>query len=234
MSFHFAWVSYLLGVICCRRHHAAQSVCFSNSDRLFVGCLFQFGKVFTSHCDLKIIFSSFFKHYGLYHVFVGSYISCFQLKDGYIGSYVNSYKNTTDVQNFQFQVLTESHLHLNQLTPVTFSLEQILQGNTDLPQFYFCLAPDLSLSVSYPGELLLGTTLIFLNVRSVKVCVIFFSRFPALFSRGYCVFVLHLPFIFTFFPKCRPALMLPGASKPVVVVRFCPVAFALRASNSGT
>ncbi|GFY87529.1 transducin/WD40 repeat-like superfamily protein [Actinidia rufa] len=30
----------------------------------------------------------------------------------------------------------------------------------------------------------------------------------------------------------RPALMLPGASKPVVAVRFCPMAFALRALNS--
>ncbi|CAK9162540.1 unnamed protein product [Ilex paraguariensis] len=30
----------------------------------------------------------------------------------------------------------------------------------------------------------------------------------------------------------RPALLLPGASKPVVVVRFCPVAFSLRGSTS--
>lgn len=36
------------------------------------------------------------------------------------------------------------------------------------------------------------------------------------------------------FSTSRPALQLPGASKPVVVVRFCPVAFKLRGSNSGT
>ncbi|XP_065873208.1 chromatin assembly factor 1 subunit FAS2 [Euphorbia lathyris] len=30
----------------------------------------------------------------------------------------------------------------------------------------------------------------------------------------------------------RPALLLPGANKPVVVVRFCPVAFSLRQSHS--
>ncbi|KAG8640801.1 chromatin assembly factor 1 subunit FAS2 isoform X2 [Manihot esculenta] len=30
----------------------------------------------------------------------------------------------------------------------------------------------------------------------------------------------------------RPALMLPGASKPVVAVRFCPMAFSLRESDS--
>lgn len=33
---------------------------------------------------------------------------------------------------------------------------------------------------------------------------------------------------------CRPALQLPGASKPVVAVRFCPLTFSLRESNSGT
>ncbi|PKI60166.1 hypothetical protein CRG98_019436 [Punica granatum] len=30
----------------------------------------------------------------------------------------------------------------------------------------------------------------------------------------------------------RPALQLPGANKPIVVVRFCPVVFSLRGSNS--
>ena len=36
------------------------------------------------------------------------------------------------------------------------------------------------------------------------------------------------------FLTCRPALQLPGASKPVVAVRFCPIAFSLRGSNPGT
>ncbi|KAM7517893.1 hypothetical protein LguiB_016855 [Lonicera macranthoides] len=31
---------------------------------------------------------------------------------------------------------------------------------------------------------------------------------------------------------CLPALLLPGASKPVVAVRFCPMAFSLRGSSS--
>ncbi|KAL6967105.1 3-oxoacyl-[acyl-carrier-protein] synthase [Sarracenia purpurea var. burkii] len=38
-----------------------------------------------------------------------------------------------------------------------------------------------------------------------------------------------LPFFFR-----RPALLLPGASKPVVAMRFCPMAFKLRASNSAS
>ncbi|KAL8143478.1 hypothetical protein V2J09_016510 [Rumex salicifolius] len=32
----------------------------------------------------------------------------------------------------------------------------------------------------------------------------------------------------------KPALQLPGASKPVVAVRFCPVAFSLRGSTTGS
>ena len=31
---------------------------------------------------------------------------------------------------------------------------------------------------------------------------------------------------------CRPALLLPGASKPVVAVRFCPKAFSLRGTTA--
>nr|GMC96576.1 chromatin assembly factor 1 subunit FAS2 [Ipomoea batatas] len=33
---------------------------------------------------------------------------------------------------------------------------------------------------------------------------------------------------------CMPALILPGASKPVVATRFCPMSFKLRGSNSST
>ncbi|XP_057496410.1 chromatin assembly factor 1 subunit FAS2-like [Actinidia eriantha] len=43
---------------------------------------------------------------------------------------------------------------------------------------------------------------------------------------------VNTSYIFSRIDLTRPALMLPGASKPVVAVRFCPVAFALRASNS--
>ncbi|CAI9112899.1 OLC1v1013405C2 [Oldenlandia corymbosa var. corymbosa] len=32
----------------------------------------------------------------------------------------------------------------------------------------------------------------------------------------------------------RPALMLPGASRPIVAVRFCPLTFSLRGQNSST
>lgn len=32
----------------------------------------------------------------------------------------------------------------------------------------------------------------------------------------------------------RPALMLPGASKPVIAVRFCPMTFSLRGSSNCT
>lgn len=33
--------------------------------------------------------------------------------------------------------------------------------------------------------------------------------------------------------QCRPALQLPGANKPIVAVRFCPITFGLRGSKSG-
>ncbi|KAJ4715286.1 Chromatin assembly factor 1 subunit FAS2 [Melia azedarach] len=39
-------------------------------------------------------------------------------------------------------------------------------------------------------------------------------------------------YIFSRKDLSRPALQLPGASKPVVAVRFCPLAFTLRGSNS--
>ncbi|VFQ63530.1 unnamed protein product [Cuscuta campestris] len=41
-------------------------------------------------------------------------------------------------------------------------------------------------------------------------------------------------FVFSRNDLSRPALILPGASKPVVATRFCPVAFNLRGSNSST
>ncbi|XP_031093943.1 chromatin assembly factor 1 subunit FAS2 isoform X1 [Ipomoea triloba] len=41
-------------------------------------------------------------------------------------------------------------------------------------------------------------------------------------------------FVFSRKDLSRPALILPGASKPVVATRFCPVSFKLRGSNSCT
>ncbi|KAG7539201.1 WD40 repeat [Arabidopsis suecica] len=43
---------------------------------------------------------------------------------------------------------------------------------------------------------------------------------------------VNATYVFSRKDLSRPALQLPGASKPVVVVRFCPVAFKLRGSNS--
>ncbi|RVW85348.1 Chromatin assembly factor 1 subunit FAS2 [Vitis vinifera] len=45
-------------------------------------------------------------------------------------------------------------------------------------------------------------------------------------------FLLCLEFIFVVNLQCRPALQLPGSSKPVIAVRFCPMAFHLQGSNS--
>ncbi|KAF7113373.1 hypothetical protein RHSIM_RhsimUnG0132800 [Rhododendron simsii] len=45
---------------------------------------------------------------------------------------------------------------------------------------------------------------------------------------------VNTSYIFSRNDLTRPALLLPGASKPVVAVRFCPLAFRLRASNSAT
>ncbi|CAA7034794.1 unnamed protein product [Microthlaspi erraticum] len=44
---------------------------------------------------------------------------------------------------------------------------------------------------------------------------------------------LNATYVFSRKDLSRPALQLPVASKPVVVVRFCPVAFKLRGSNTG-
>ncbi|ESQ31417.1 hypothetical protein EUTSA_v10004101mg [Eutrema salsugineum] len=43
---------------------------------------------------------------------------------------------------------------------------------------------------------------------------------------------VNATYVFSRKDLSRPALQLPGANKPVVVVRFCPVAFKLRGSNS--
>ncbi|XP_010462929.1 PREDICTED: chromatin assembly factor 1 subunit FAS2-like isoform X2 [Camelina sativa] len=43
---------------------------------------------------------------------------------------------------------------------------------------------------------------------------------------------VNATYVFSRKDLSRPALQLPGASKPVVVVRFCSVAFKLRGSNS--
>ncbi|KAH7861707.1 hypothetical protein Vadar_029668 [Vaccinium darrowii] len=43
---------------------------------------------------------------------------------------------------------------------------------------------------------------------------------------------VNTSYVFSRNDLTRPALLLPGASKPVVAVRFCPLAFRLRASNS--
>ncbi|XP_047327461.1 chromatin assembly factor 1 subunit FAS2 [Impatiens glandulifera] len=45
---------------------------------------------------------------------------------------------------------------------------------------------------------------------------------------------LNATYIFSRKDLSRPALMLPGASKPTVAVRFCPIAFSLRGSNSAS
>ncbi|XP_039137574.1 chromatin assembly factor 1 subunit FAS2 homolog isoform X2 [Dioscorea cayenensis subsp. rotundata] len=44
--------------------------------------------------------------------------------------------------------------------------------------------------------------------------------------------VLNTAYIFSRKDLSRPAVQLPGASKPIVVARFCPVLFHLRGSNS--
>ncbi|KAJ0040288.1 hypothetical protein Pint_27220 [Pistacia integerrima] len=44
---------------------------------------------------------------------------------------------------------------------------------------------------------------------------------------------VNTAYVFSRKDLSRPALQLPGASKPVVAVRFCPLAFSLRGSNSG-
>ncbi|OVA00290.1 WD40 repeat [Macleaya cordata] len=46
------------------------------------------------------------------------------------------------------------------------------------------------------------------------------------FNSWYIINIFSLPF-------CRPVLQLPAAGKPIVAVRFCPIVFSLRASNSG-
>ncbi|XP_044469281.1 chromatin assembly factor 1 subunit FAS2 isoform X2 [Mangifera indica] len=43
---------------------------------------------------------------------------------------------------------------------------------------------------------------------------------------------VNTAYVFSRKDLSRPAVLLPGASKPVVAVRFCPVAFSLRGSNS--
>uniref|UniRef100_A0A5B6ZBT3 CAF-1 p60 homolog n=1 Tax=Davidia involucrata TaxID=16924 RepID=A0A5B6ZBT3_DAVIN len=43
---------------------------------------------------------------------------------------------------------------------------------------------------------------------------------------------VNTAYVFSRKDLSRPALLLPGASKPVVAVRFCPMAFSLRGSNS--
>ncbi|KAL9229652.1 hypothetical protein vseg_005097 [Gypsophila vaccaria] len=43
---------------------------------------------------------------------------------------------------------------------------------------------------------------------------------------------VNTAYVFSRKDLSRPALQLPGASKPVVAVRFCPLAFSLRGSNS--
>ncbi|XAR73191.1 hypothetical protein NMG60_11007084 [Bertholletia excelsa] len=45
---------------------------------------------------------------------------------------------------------------------------------------------------------------------------------------------VNTAYVFSRKDLTRPALMLPGASKPVVAVRFCPVVFRLRGSDSET
>ncbi|KAK4585520.1 hypothetical protein RGQ29_022965 [Quercus rubra] len=42
---------------------------------------------------------------------------------------------------------------------------------------------------------------------------------------------VNTAYVFSRKDLSRPALQLPGASKPVVAVRFCPIAFSLRGSN---
>ncbi|XP_059643513.1 chromatin assembly factor 1 subunit FAS2 isoform X2 [Cornus florida] len=42
---------------------------------------------------------------------------------------------------------------------------------------------------------------------------------------------VNTAYVFSRKDLSRPSLLLPGASKPVVAVRFCPVAFSLRGSN---
>ncbi|GAB2280747.1 3-oxoacyl-[acyl-carrier-protein] synthase [Dionaea muscipula] len=44
---------------------------------------------------------------------------------------------------------------------------------------------------------------------------------------------INTAYVFSRKDLSRPALQLPGANKPVVAVRFCPLTFRLRGSNSG-
>lgn len=45
---------------------------------------------------------------------------------------------------------------------------------------------------------------------------------------------INTAYVFSRKDLSRPALQLPGANKPIVVVRFCPVRFSLRGSNSAS
>ncbi|XXG60792.1 hypothetical protein AAC387_Pa04g2617 [Persea americana] len=45
--------------------------------------------------------------------------------------------------------------------------------------------------------------------------------------------VINTAYIFSRRDLTRPALQLPGANKPIVAVRFCPIIFQLRGSNTG-
>jgi hypothetical protein len=58
-----------------------------------------------------------------------------------------------------------------------------------------------------------------------------YLSFKKTYSLSSVLFISFL--ILLYFLICRPAIMLPGASKPVVAVRFCPVAFNLRGLASG-
>ncbi|XP_077224501.1 transducin/WD40 repeat-like superfamily protein [Tasmannia lanceolata] len=44
--------------------------------------------------------------------------------------------------------------------------------------------------------------------------------------------IINTAYVFSRKDLSRPALQLPGASKPIVAIRFCPLVFSLRGSNS--
>ncbi|XP_058097318.1 chromatin assembly factor 1 subunit FAS2 isoform X2 [Magnolia sinica] len=44
--------------------------------------------------------------------------------------------------------------------------------------------------------------------------------------------IINTAYVFSRKDLSRPAVLLPGASKPILVVRFCPVVFSLRGSSS--
>lgn len=117
--------------------------------------------------------------------------------------------------------------------PLTYILEKIFLGKSS-SYFIFLSAEDIMQTQDRP------MIICYLDDRSNFNAPNYLINLPVLSSITHlqllnqvrtCLFVMRVALLFDLI--YRPAIQLPCASKAVVAVRFCPIFFNLRETNSG-